>query len=219
MKYKAVIFDLDGTLLNTLEDISDAMNTVLASYHFPIHSYTDYKSFIGEGIRELVIQALPECKRISKIIDEGLILLRKEYEMRWDHKTILYPGISDLLNYLTEKNTVLGILSNKPHDLTVKSINKYFSKWNFSEIFGAFPSQPKKPDPQAAIKMSKDFQIPADQILFAGDTEIDMQTAKSAGMKAVGVLWGFRGKKELLASGADYLISKPIQLQDILNSG
>jgi phosphoglycolate phosphatase len=210
--FKAVVFDLDGTLLDTIDDIGNSMNTVLASMGFPLHTIPEYKYFIGKGLRNLVTSVLPPNARDEKTIDLCLDKMFQEYGGRWGDKTLPYPGITELLDELTARGIRLAILSNKAHLLTMKVFDKYLNKWPFEAVFGERPGIPRKPDPSAAFEIMEIMQIPAGEIVYLGDSGSDMETANNAGMYAVGALWGFRNAEELMEHGAKLMIQTPEEL-------
>jgi phosphoglycolate phosphatase len=210
--FKAVVFDLDGTLLDTIDDLGNSMNTVLASMGFSIHAIPEYKYFIGRGLRNLAASVLPSEARDEKTIDLCLEKMFQEYGGRWGDKTLPYPGITELLDELTGRGIRLAILSNKTHLITMKIFDKYLSKWPFEAVFGERPGVPRKPDPSAALEIIEMMQIPADQIVYLGDSGSDMETAKRAGMYPAGALWGFRNAEELMEHGAKLMIQSPEEL-------
>jgi phosphoglycolate phosphatase len=212
-KYKGVIFDLDGTLLNTLADIANSVNTALAKMGFPEHTIEAYKPFIGEGREVLGIKSLPITQQSNtKIVKELLFYINEEYMKHWADNTRPYPGVPEMLDTLIAGDIKIAILSNKPQDLTDLTVGKLLSKWHFEIVAGVRPEVPKKPDPIGARQISQNLGIPPSQFVFLGDSEIDLETANRAGMCAVGALWGFRSKQELLDSGAKILISHPSEL-------
>ncbi len=213
MNYKAVLFDLDGTLLNTLEDLAGSMNEALKIMGLPSHPVEKYKILVGDGVDILVSRALPENLRSKENITRGVSLMRGEYDKRWAVKTKPYPGIPELLDALTKKGIKKAVLSNKPDDFTRIVVEKLLSKWRFDIVRGLKPGGPKKPDPSAALEISRAFGIPPDEFIYLGDTNTDMLTANAAGMFAAGALWGFRDRDELLESGAKALIHKPVELK------
>lgn len=208
MKFKAAIFDLDGTLIDSLNDIADSMNHVLSMHGFPIHPADDYRLFVGEGMRVLVMRALPENSSDQKLIDLCTDQMKNEYAVRWNRKTRIYEGILPLLAFMQSRGLILSVLSNKPHEFTVKIVEHYFGNSIFKLIMGAgiFPS---KPDPASALDIAKSCEIKPAEIIYMGDSAVDMKTAKSAGMFACGCLWGFREREELLENGADLVMEKP----------
>jgi len=216
MKHKAVIFDLDGTLLDTLEDIADSMNSVLERFGYPTHDIEAYKYFVGDGFRNLVLRALPEDDRTDENIEKGFIAVRDEYSRRWSNKTKPYPGISTMLDGFASRGIKLAVLSNKSDDFAKLMIKKFLPDWEFSAVFGERQGIPKKPDPAGALEIADLLGVRTDECLYLGDTGVDMRTASAAGMFAVGVLWGFRQADELLANGADVLINEPPEALGLL---
>ncbi|MCT7909280.1 HAD family hydrolase [Arcobacter lacus] len=211
---KTLIFDLDGTLLDSIEDIAVSMNKVLESLNLPIHKIEDYKYFVGSGIDVLVENALGNHSQ--EIKDEATKRFKIEYDGKLHLKTLPYNGIYDLLSELKKMSYNISVLSNKPHELTVSYVNHFFKDYGFKEIHGQKTNVPKKPDPIAAINIAKALNIPCEEIYFVGDTKVDMQTAKNAGMKAIGVLWGFRDEKELKEFGADFIVEHPLDILNII---
>jgi phosphoglycolate phosphatase len=216
MNPKAIIFDLDGTLLNTIEDLTDSMNLTLSRFGFKGHDQETYKYFIGDGIETLVKRALPPESRLETIIDRVVAAMREEYSLRWDNKTRPYPGIPELLDALSQRGWPISILSNKPDDSTRMVVAKLLPRWAFAIVLGARLSVPKKPDPAAALEIAGLLHLAPDQFVYIGDTGTDMKTAVDAGMFPVGVLWGFRTAQELMAQGAKVLLEKPLDLLQYL---
>ncbi len=216
MKYKGIIFDLDGTLLDTIEDLADSMNSVLAKHGFPEHPVSSYKIFVGNGMEVLVRRALPENVKDEELVMKCLSAMREEYGKRWDNKTRPYDGINELLDRLAEEGIKTAVLSNKPHDFTEVIVNKYFPDHKFEAVLGQRSSVPPKPDPAGALEISRLMGIPPENILYLGDSNTDMKTANAAGMYAVGALWGFRTAEELKENGAKALVSKPSEVLDII---
>jgi phosphoglycolate phosphatase len=217
VKFRAVLFDLDGTLLDTLQDLADSMNGVLLRFGFAGHPREAYKYFVGDGMENLVRRALPETDRDRETtVSECLASMKEAYRGRWMEKTQPYPGIPELLDQLTARRFMLSVLSNKPDDLTRMMVKILLPRWPFEYVFGERPGVPRKPDPAAALEIAERSLVPSEAFAYLGDTGTDMITAKLAGMHAVGVLWGFRRAEELTASGADTLISKPADLLELL---
>ena len=209
MRFKAAVFDLDGTLLNTLEDIADSINIMLSLHQFPRHSYETYKYLVGDGLTELVARALPEEERTPEMIKSCVAEAFKEYQQHWNIKTKLYKGIPELLCGLRNKGLNLTIVSNKPDELTQKTVKHYLSDFPFKIVIGESPKFPKKPDPESTLYIAKALNLHPSECVYFGDTSIDMKTARTAGMFAVGVLWGFRKARELAEYGANLLIYTP----------
>ena len=216
MFFKAVIFDLDGTLLDTLSDLGDSMNSVLKRHDFPVHSLESYKYMIGDGVEYLVKRALPESINDTAKVREFITEYRSEYKKNWKNKTRPYDGIVELIETLRSLGLRLAVLSNKPHDSTELCIREFFPSNKFNIVLGHRPGKNPKPDPGGAIEIAEKINLPPYQILYLGDTSVDMKTAVAAGMYPVGVLWGFRTEKELRENGAKDLINKPTELIQIL---
>jgi phosphoglycolate phosphatase len=216
MKFKAALFDLDGTLLDTIGDLGDSMNYVLERMGYPTHDIEEYKHFIGDGIRELVSRSLPADKRDEDSVRNALAAMKDTYSKRWDVKTRPYPGITDMLDALAEKGIKLSVLSNKADDITKNIIKKLLPLWNFYPVFGERQGVPKKPDPAGAFEIIRILGVKPDECLYIGDSGNDMKTANASGMYAVGVLWGFRKAEELVENGARALISHPLDLLNLL---
>lgn len=215
MKFKGVIFDLDGTLVNSLEDISDAMNTVLHELHYPTHTYDAYQYFIGSGLRNLVSKALPSTNNSETDIQDCYDRMITAYRQNCTHKTKAYNGIFDLLTELKSRNIPLSVFSNKADDLTKEVTNAIFPDY-FDHILGLTTESLKKPNPSKAIEISQKWNLKPEEILFVGDSDIDMLTATNAKMYAVGVIWGYRTKEELLADGAQLILNNPLDLIELL---
>jgi phosphoglycolate phosphatase len=211
-RLQAVLFDLDGTLLNTLDDLGDCMNRVLDREGLPPHPIDAYRFFVGQGMENLIIRVLPEGKRNPALIQRVRQQMEAEYSQHWADKTELYPGVAGVLDELAARRLRLGILSNKPHSFTRVIVERYFQPWRFDPVLGARDGVPRKPDPTAALEICASWRLDPQQVLYAGDSGTDMQTACRAGMFALGVLWGFRPREELLDGGARELAENPIDL-------
>ena len=214
--FGALIFDLDGTLLDTLADIGDSVNLMLAEYGFPGHTTDDYRRFIGNGIQMLVTRALPIEGRSEEMVDACVRRARELYWENWNCKTRPYEGITELLHHLKTKGLPLAVLSNKPHDFTVRYVNAYFGKWDFKVVMGQNDHFPVKPDPASALDIARRMGLSPDTFLFVGDSSVDMKTATAAGMHAVGVAWGFKGPKELRENGCQTLVDHPLEILPLL---
>ncbi|ODS33588.1 MAG: phosphoglycolate phosphatase [Candidatus Scalindua rubra] len=217
MPYKAVLFDLDGTLLDTLEDLGNSVNRVLAGKGFPTHNFDTYRQFVGDGAPKLIIRALPEDKRKDAIIRSCLDAFMEDYGKNWKVKTRPYDGIPELLDALTARRLKMAVLSNKPHESTKRCVVHLLPKWNFDVILGQRDDIPRKPDPAGALKIAEKLNIPPSEFLYLGDTAVDLKTSIAAGMFPVGVLWGFRTTEELQENGAKVLISQPLEILNLLD--
>ncbi len=218
MRYRAVIFDLDGTLLDTLDDLATAANRVLAAMDMPVHPVDAYRYFVGDGVRTLMERVLPESARCPEKVDEVVAAFQTEYAKNWDDRTMPYPGVAEMLDRLTAEGLKLSILSNKPDAFTQLCVQRLLPQWIFHPLLGQRPGVPKKPDPAAALEIARLLGVSPVHVLYVGDTATDMQTACTAGMDSVGVLWGFRTAAELQAAGATHVISHPDKLLPIISS-
>jgi phosphoglycolate phosphatase len=215
MKFKGVIFDLDGTLVNSLEDIANAMNKVLQDLNYPTHSYEEYQFFIGSGLRNLVSKALPETNNEETQIERCYDLMVEVYRDNCTKQTKPYDGIAELLEELRTRDIKLAVFSNKADALTKEVTATLFPNC-FNPIVGLSVESLKKPNPFEAIEISKSWDLEPEEIIFVGDSGIDMQTATNANMHAVGVLWGYRHTKELIANGAKLILNHPLDLIPLL---
>jgi phosphoglycolate phosphatase len=215
-RFKAIIFDLDGTLLDSLEDIADSMNSVLESAGFPTHPVAAYKYFIGDGIDVLVKRTLPPENANPAMVAKCQAAMKKVYSHRWAAKTRPYPGIANLLNRCEAIGLKMGVLSNKPDDATRVAVDHFLLPETFAAVHGARPDIPKKPHPLGAELMSGQLGVEPEACIFLGDMPVDMQTAVTAGMYPVGALWGMRTARELCAGGAKLLAVTPAALADWL---
>ncbi len=209
MRFKAVIFDLDGTLVDSLADLADSMNTVLAGRGYAGHPLDAYRYFVGDGVEVLVQRALPQSHRDPATVSQCVAALRTEYSRRMTRKTRPYPGIDTMLQACRDAGLRLAVLSNKPHPATQQVVQKLLGDWPFVIVNGVKPDIPKKPDPTVALAMTQAMGLTPDQVLYMGDTATDMQTAAAAGFYAIGVLWGFRPAQELIDNGAQMLLAAP----------
>ncbi|NLA75269.1 MAG: HAD family hydrolase [Deltaproteobacteria bacterium] len=210
--YKAVIFDLDGTLLDTIFDLAQSMNNVLVRNGLPVHDIGKYKLMAGDGVESLVRRSLPQTMQADHTVTRFINEYRDEYNLNWNKNTRPYDGIIGLLETLSSKGLSLNVLSNKPHDSTVQCANELIPEIKFDIVRGLKTGEIPKPDPHGAIEISDMLRIPCSRFLYLGDTNTDMKTAVAAGMFPVGVLWGFRTKEELLESGAKLILEKPLDL-------
>lgn len=211
---KAVIFDLDGTLLDTLQDLADSGNVVLQARGFDAHPVDAYRTFIGNGMINLVRDIFPEGHRPSEGEETDLILAeyQEAYGRNWQNTTKPFPGIHELLDELKAQGIRIGVMSNKAHDFTVKCVDAFLSSWEWDVVLGARDGVPKKPDPSGALEAAKVMGVSPSGCFFIGDSDVDMMTAVNAGMRAVGVKWGFRPVEELMEAGAQEILQEPADL-------
>ncbi|MDX4026831.1 HAD family hydrolase [Aliarcobacter skirrowii] len=210
---KTLIFDLDGTLLDSIYDISLCMNEVLTSLKLDTYKIDEYKYFVGSGMDVLIDNAL---KNSIELKDEATKRFKELYEFNLHKNTKPYDGIYELLDELVKLDCNLAVLSNKPDFMTKEYVKTLFKDYPFLEVHGQKEQQAKKPDPIQALNIASKLKINPSEIFFVGDTKVDMQTAKSANMKAIGVLWGFRDEKELKEHGADFIVKEPLEIINII---
>jgi phosphoglycolate phosphatase len=215
VKFDVVIFDLDGTLVDTLEDLADAMNRVLSGEQAPVHSYPTYKLLVGKGIRNLVGQALPAAKRSDQTITRCYEAMIADYGEHCLVQTRRYDGIAELVSGLRAEGAKLAVLSNKSDELTRRIVESLFGPGDFDVVMGAQPGLPLKPDPTVALLISDRLGVAPGRMVFLGDSGIDMLTATAAGMIAVGAGWGFRTKDELVENGAHVVLDHPRELLEL----
>ena len=223
-KIKAVIFDLDGTLLNSLQDMAESMNLALEEAGLPSHPIESYKGFVGNGLTALALKSLPTDMQNEQ---EAYTLAEKfwhKYEERWFLATKPYPGILHLIQTCLSSKIKLAILSNKVHYFTKKMIRHYFrgaminqGKNPFGIYSGEQPDKPLKPDPARALELAEKLKVPVGNIAFLGDNPVDIQTAKNAGMISIGAAWGFSGRKELEKAKADIVFDTPMDFAKYLD--
>ena len=209
MKYKAAIFDLDGTLLNSIDDLADSCNNALEKLGFPTHTIECYKVFVGDGMRKLVERSLPEDSRDEETLAKCFAEMREQYSRAWAVKSKPYAGILEMLKKLEQTGMKLAVLSNKPDDFTKLCVDRFLQEIEFTIVCGVCPDRPAKPDPTGALAIANEFGVAPKDIIYLGDTNTDMQTANTAGMFAVGAIWGFRTKSELEEFGAHKTIEHP----------
>lgn len=216
MKFQAVIFDLDGTLLDTLEDIAIAANRVLAARGFPTHPVDAYRWFVGDGSAILMERAMPPAQRTAPRIHECLNAFLQDYDTNWRQATHPYAGITDLLAFLSQHNLPAAVVTNKPHQFACLTIDHYFTRSRFRFVSGLREGVAKKPDPGQALAAAETMGIAPATCVFLGDSAVDMQTGLNAGMTPVGAGWGFRTTDELLRAGAKRVIAHPMELIALL---
>ncbi|MGC8638541.1 MAG: HAD family hydrolase [Isosphaeraceae bacterium] len=216
---RAVIFDLDGTLLDTLEDIGRSANQVLEALGFPARPIDAYRQFIGEGVGTLFVRALPHGVAAH---DAGLVArctesFRATYGRGWNVATRPYPGIPELLDELVTRSLGLAVLSNKPDAFVRQCVGEYLARWPFRSAHGDRDGVPRKPDPTGALHAADRLGVSPEGVLYLGDSSVDMTTAVRAGMVPIGAGWGFRTADELYSTGAARVISHPLELIEVLD--
>ncbi|MBP7072068.1 MAG: HAD family hydrolase [Clostridia bacterium] len=214
-KYDTVIFDLDGTLLDTLDDLADSVNYALSICGFPCRENAEIRSFVGNGVRRLMELSIPDGLSNPKY-EKCLAEFRSHYSVNMQRKTCVYKEITELLEELSKKGCKLAIVSNK-FDKAVKGLNKvYFGKY-IKVAVGESEDTRRKPAPDTVFKALEELGSTADKAVYVGDSEVDVQTAKNAKIICVGVTWGFRDREVLEQEGADYIIDSPLELLKIIN--
>ena len=216
MTFKAVIFDLDGTLLDTLQDLFNTLNAVLARRGYPTHTLDECRYLVGHGMRELVRKGIPEEARNEEIIDILLKDLMVEYADQWKVNSRPYPGIARLLDTIKERNIKVAILSNKADHFTRLCAESLLGEWKFDVVMGQQAGIAAKPDPAGALLVAGMIGVEPPEILYVGDSGIDMMTASRAGMFPLGVLWGFRPESELVEFGARKVVRHPEEIIELL---
>lgn len=191
-QYKGLIFDLDGTLVNSLEDLIDSCNIIMKENKFPTHSYDEGKKLIGRGIRNLTRDALPEKYRDDELfVDKLTEMLKTEYTIRYKNKTKPYPGIKELLDYLKMKNIPFGICTNKPDPIAKSLVHYLFEEYDFVDVVGFTGDDLRKPNPTTTLAIAEKMGIKPQECIYVGDSRVDYETAIAAGMLPVLCTWGF----------------------------
>ncbi len=214
--FKAVLFDLDGTLLDTIEDITDSANLALSACGLPTHGADSYKLFVGSGVAELINRCVGEASADISVRNEVERLYREHYLKNCRNKTRPYANTAELLEELSRRGVLCAVLSNKPDAETGIVVREFFPGARFAAVAGQRDGVAPKPSPEGALLISRELGIPPEGFLYLGDTSVDMQTAISAGMFPVGALWGFRSREELEKNGANALIGDPLELLELL---
>lgn len=212
---KAVIFDLDGTLLDTIEDLANACNYSLSTLGYEVYKIDEYKRFIGNGRYKLIERILPEGSKKGDSFNRALALFDQYYGEHMVDMTRPYEGIIDLLDCLIEKGIKLTIVSNKPHEFTTEVVEKYFGN-SFEIVYGQREGCPVKPDPRTIFEVIDRIEVDLQNCVYVGDSDVDIKTARNAGIKSIGVAWGFRGQGELEEAGADFIATSVKELEKII---
>ena len=212
MMKKLVILDLDGTLLNTIEDLGQAANYALEKHGFATHTIASYPYFVGNGVRRLITRVLPEDHRDDATVDTLLKDFKEYYDQHLTDCTKPYAGIREVLEQLRDSDVMLAVASNKYHSAVVRIIDHFFGDLDWVSVKGQTEGMNVKPDPSIVFAILADAQVPKAQVLYVGDSGVDMETARRACIDSVGVTWGFRPEKELVESYADYIINSPAEI-------
>lgn len=218
MEIKACIFDLDGTSADTLYDIADNVNRALEKFGFKKHECEEYRYFMGHGVDDMIRAALPDDRRDNETVDKVRDTYQALYKIHYLDETKPFDGIHELFEKLTEMGIKINVLSNKTETFTKNIIKTLFADIRFEYILGNVDYLPLKPNPESSLFIAKELNILPENFLFIGDSDVDMQTAKNAGMHGVGAVWGFRTPEELKENGAEFLAAHPIDIVDIIKN-
>jgi phosphoglycolate phosphatase len=213
---KAVLFDLDGTLLDTLADIASCANVVRAELGLPPHPKEAYKHFVGDGLTELLKRAFPARALRGPGLKARARRFEELYEEHGQDETRPYPGVARMLDALALRGLPMAVVSNKPQRFTEACVRELLPRWRFAAVRGARTQVPLKPDPAGPLAAARAMAVRPGSVLYLGDTGVDMKAAQAAGMFPVGALWGFRDAEELRRYGARVLIRRPQELLDLL---
>lgn len=210
-----VLFDLDGTLLDTLGDLTDSVNDVMRSYGLPLHDTENVRTFIGNGIAKLMERAMPALTP-KDVLAESIEKFRTFYQVNQCRRTQPYIGIPQMLSVLLQAGYGLGVVSNKYEEAAIKLCTHFFGN-TFGTVLGDMPERPKKPSPDGVLEAIRRLNGCTAESIYIGDSETDVQTAKQAGIPCIGVSWGFRGRNVLTAAGADFIVDKPEDILQLLS--
>lgn len=214
MTTKLMIFDLDGTLVDSLEGIAFSMNQVLKENDFETYPTLKYKEFVGNGIKHLVFRALPEEYKDAESVEKYYKIMSKVYGKDYGVGMDLYPGISTILDEITDLGIPLAINTNKNQDVTDFIVGEYLNKWSFIKVIGSHGDYERKPNPSGALALAEMAGARPEECIYIGDSEVDIRTAKNAGMKCIVVTWGFRDKDYLLTLNPEIIVD---HAEDIIN--
>ena len=214
---RAVVFDLDGTLLDTLEDLQDSVNAALAEYGLPERTIEEVRAFVGNGIRNLIMQSVPGGEAHPEF-EKVFAFFKQHYRANCANKTTPYEGIIELVEALADRGILMAVVSNK-FDAGVKILNEKFFAEYIPVALGEMPGVKRKPDPESVYMALQQLGVEPSNAIYVGDSDVDIVTAKNAGLKSVVVTWGFRDEEFLLAKGAEIVIHAPLELLSHLDSG
>ncbi len=215
MSIEAMLFDLDGTLLDTLADIANSLNLAFIEEGLQTHSVEAFRGFVGNGVFELVRAALPQANRDDENVARIVEKFRVNYAKGWAGETVIYPGIEELLAKLRERGVKTCVLSNKPDDFTREMVRHFFPEHPFTFVMGHHKGFPAKPDPASTLHMIEQMGISREKAAYVGDMHVDIQTALNAGILPVGVSWGFCTKDALRQAGAEIIVDRAIEILNL----
>ncbi len=213
---KLILFDLDGTLLDTLQDLGDSCNAILKQHGYPTHPLFAYKKFVGNGVQKLIERALPEEARTVETTTVLLAAFKTYYEQQSVSHTRPYTGIIPLLQELKSLGYLISVASNKYHEAVIPLMAEYFPDISFDLVLGHRTGRPAKPDPDIVFDSIQTLGVSKQDCFYVGDSSVDMDTANNAGVTAIGVTWGFREESELRQHGAQHIIHHPQELLEIV---
>lgn len=212
---KACIFDLDGTLVDSLADLATAVNRMLDDNGYPRAPLEMFPKYIGDGMKKLVERALPESARDADNVERCAAAYLRHYEQCWRDQTRVYEGMLEAVQELRNRGIRLGVLSNKPHRFTALCCEHFFPAGLFEVVLGQRDGVPRKPDPTAGTEIAGRLGLAPAECAYVGDSGIDMEFAVRAGMRRIGVLWGFRDRQEIVENGAEVLVERPLELLQV----
>ena len=213
---KLVIFDLDGTLLDTIKDLGTATNYALAKHNYPVHNLEIYNTLVGNGVKKLIERALPQEAKTEENIETLLADFKEYYDQHCTDITAPYEGIVDVIKALKADGLKIAVASNKYQKAAEHIVAHYFGEYNFEAVEGQKENVPVKPDPSIVFSILLKTEVAKEDVLYVGDSGVDMETACRACVDCVGVTWGFRTEKELRSNCATYIVHKPSQILDIV---
>ena len=209
---KFVIFDLDGTLVDSIYDLGDCVNTALRAYDLPENTLEEYYSFVGNGMENLIRTSMKSKGDDDELYKKVRVVFDREYKLHSNDKTVPYEGVGEVLHILSEKGISTAVLTNKAEEFVPEILHKAFPFHKFTYAWGQREDIPRKPDPQGLLKLIEESGFDLSQCVYIGDSEVDVKTARNAGVDLICVLWGFRSREELVSSGAETLVSSADEL-------
>ena len=209
---QAIFFDLDGTLIDSITDLAEAVNRMLDDRRFPRREQELFYEYVGDGVRQLVQRALPDNVKDEATVEACVAEYQRHYEDLWHDKTQPYPGIVEALAALRAQGLKMGVISNKPHHFTLLCCAHFFAPGTFDAVLGQRAEVPRKPDAAGALEMAASLGVPVSACAYVGDSGVDMKFGVNSGMRRIGVRWGFRSEQELLANGAELMVSTAAEI-------
>ncbi len=215
MRYDGIVFDLDGTLLDTLDDIAASANATLRQMECAPHSRESYREYVGHGLRSLARRSLPKHRQGEVDIELFVTLYRVKYAEHWKEASRPFDGIPELLDALVARRVPLAVLSNKRNEFTQECVSTLLGRWFFEVVRGEVEGVPLKPDPAAALAVVERIGVEPKRCLFVGDSDVDIETANGAGMPSAAVLWGYRDQEVLKRCKPSFMVTDPAELLSI----